>query len=281
MKIITEVKIIENLPLSQIEPAGDENIFLIKMELKSGYADSKPGQFVNVYLNNQSKLLPRPISIYDHYDNVIELLYAVTGEGTAELSTYKNNQTIRISSPLGNGFDLYSEDIKKIVLVGGGMGIAPLHYLAKSIHKQESVSGFEDVKAVFGFNGQPFLLNEIKKYTSRTVVCSENPQKSIIECVKGNVLDGFAEIELENSSLFCCGPSPMLKAVSIYSQNINNINLQVSLEERMGCGFGVCVGCTVKLKSNSDENCDKHEIIQKKVCKDGPVFAGNEVIWND
>lgn len=292
-----------------------DNVYHLILELPYNYPKSDPGQFVNLYLNNQAKILPRPISIFDHQKSdatgqELHLVYAVVGEGTEELSRYKTGTKLRLSTPLGNGFQIpdYNilaekvdekimsnsditnnveiiEDIDNydsnhynvlnddIVLIGGGLGIAPIHYLARTIYKKyKDTSKRPNVYAILGYADEPFLAENIAKYCDEIQICSE---KKHDECWQGTVMLPLEECEYYMmKNWFTCGPYPMQKALSEYAKSVDNSSLQVSLEERMGCGFGICVGCNIDIKDTNTNS-----IIRKKVCKDGPVFYGSEVVW--
>ncbi len=256
-----------------------EDTFYMILELPFSYPASVPGQFVNLYLNNPSKMLPRPISIFDHKDHELHLVYAVVGNGTKEFSGYKARSSIRISTPLGNGFAIpeYIEDgddnFNDILLTGGGMGIAPLHYLARIIQKKYRESNDKpNVYAVLGFKGTPFLADKFDKYCTEVQVSTEVTHE---DCWNGNVITPITECKYTHvKNWFTCGPGSMQKALSALAVNQGITNIQVSLEERMGCGFGTCVGCSVNIKDRVSGSTQR-----RKVCKDGPVFNGNEVIW--
>lgn len=256
-----------------------DGCYYLNMELPFDYPVSSAGQFINIYLNNEAKILPRPISIFDHRDNELHLIYALAGNGTAELSKYKRNTYVRISTPLGNGFTIpefikdADDDVNDLLLIGGGMGIAPLHYLARMIYKKYRESSEKPyVNAVLGYNDEPFLVEFFRKYCDELQICSE---KYHDDCWEGNVLIPLNECGYYSvKNWFSCGPVPMQKALTELAHFHDIMNFQVSLEERMGCGFGTCVGCTISTRNAYDDS-----IVRKKVCKDGPVFMGNEVIF--
>lgn len=267
MKKIINSTIIKNKKISQ-------NIYELKVELPLDYPTSKPGQFVNIYLNNSSKILPRPISIYDHNNGVLDLAYAMVGDGTEELASYIEGTQIKISTPLGNGFTLPSKKVVQTansLLIGGGMGLAPLHYSGKQIKSQNPDT---KITTVLGFPDFPFLYADIDGYSNELVLTSDNGHE---KCIRGNVSTPLEKMNHEKVDfILACGPKPMLKALTQFFK-IKDINdFQISLEERMGCGFGACVGCSIKI-----EDIETGKISNKKVCKDGPVFNGNEVVWDE
>jgi len=235
---------------------------------------AKAGQFINVYLKDKSTLLPRPISICQIDAESLDIVYKVVGKGTEGLSHYKEGEDIKISSGLGNGYALDDHDEnrawkqsgrkKECVLVGGGVGIPPLIKLAKELKGRQA-----NVTVVLGFQEEPFLVEEAEKYCDRIYIASEKGTKGY----HGNVVQLLKEKGILGDEFYSCGPKPMLKALVEHCIEID-VPVQVSLEERMGCGYGACVGCTCKIVENG-------ETVQKAVCKDGPVFLGEEVVWDE
>lgn len=253
-KKVVEGKIIGQ---EQIAPM----IFSIQIEAPEAAKKAHCGQFVNVYPRSKSTLLPRPISISEIGETTLTLVYAVVGEGTKEFSNYKIGETIRISTPLGNGYSV--KKAKCSVLVGGGIGVPPLIQLAKEI-KGEKI-------AVLGFREAPILVESLEKLGVKVYIATDSGKVGF----KGNVVELIKEKGIKGDYFYSCGPKVMLKALSQYLQT-QNIPVQVSLEERMGCGYGVCVGCVCKIKADNEKG-----YVQKKVCKDGPVFLGSEVKWDE
>lgn len=235
-------------------------------------ARAAPGKFVNIYLNAKDILLPRPISISRIDKDKITLVYRLAGAGTNELATYSFGTSLRVSSPLGNGYDLngLKENPKEALVVGGGIGIPPLLELTYRL-KALGIS----TRVVLGFKDEPFLLDEFRKSGARLYIATDNGSSGFLGTVT-ELMEGEGFIKdtkgITPGICFACGPSPMLKAVSGYCSK-NSIEIQTSLEERMGCGFGACVGCVCKIKTEAG-------IVQKKVCSDGPVFKGDEVVWD-
>ncbi len=218
-----------------------------------------PGQFVNVYINNSSKLLPRPISICeaDKDKGELRLVYRAVGEGTKELSTYKAGVTIKLMGPLGNGYQLLNG--KKSMLIGGGIGIPPMLELAKRLDAEKAV--------VLGFRDEIFLADEFKPYAD-VYIASEDGKTG----VKGNVIDAIKEYGIDAEVIYACGPTPMLRAIKEYGLS-NGMEVYLSLEERMACGIGACLACVTKT-----EQVDSHSFVNNtRVCKDGPVFKAEEV----
>lgn len=281
---ILDVKIV-----SQAEIA--ESIFHLALEYP--FRQVSAGQFINLYLNDRSMLLPRPVSVCSWEEGKIELIYRVAGKGTKELSGYKAGDSLRVSSPLGNGYDVdavfhtlsrnHSRQ-RVIALVAGGLGLPPMVQLAKTIRKrldQETETpgrtgadaGHIKLIAALGFREDPFFTEEMSVLCDEIQIASETG----IAGFRGNVLELLKEMGFQPDYCLSCGPKPMLKELAGICAGLN-VPLQVSLEERMGCGYGACVGCTCRTREAEG---DSINVIQKKVCKDGPVFYGNEVIWDE
>ena len=218
----------------------------------SGDTDGiKPGQFVNVLLEN--KYLRRPVSVCDADGKKLTLIYKVVGSGTAELSGYVPGKALDILTVLGNGYDL-SLSGERPLLIGGGVGVPPLYYLAKELKKQG-----KSVSVILGFNAKDeiFYENEFKELGCGVKVTTVDGSYGIKGFVTDALEDGYTYV-------YTCGPKPMLKAVD----GKITTSGQFSLEERMGCGFGACMGCSVKTNSGT-----------KRLCKDGPVLFKEEIIW--
>ncbi|MCQ2794135.1 MAG: dihydroorotate dehydrogenase electron transfer subunit [Bacilli bacterium] len=208
-----------------------------------------PGQFVNLKIPGY--YLRRPISICDANKNQLTLIYKVVGKGTDKLS--KLHTEVNVLTSLGNGYNLTNAK-KHNLLVGGGVGIPPLYFLAKELKRQK-----KDVTVILGFNkkNELFYVNEFKKLGVKVIVTTLDGSVG----VKGLVTDAMKKLHYDY--VYACGPIPMLKAV----YTLAKVG-EYSLEERMGCGFGACMGCTIKTEEGA-----------KRVCKDGPVFLGKEIIW--
>ncbi len=211
-----------------------------------------PGQFVNVSL--EPYFLRRPISVCDVNGSELTLVYKTVGKGTEYMSGLRHGAKLDLLTGLGNGYDL-SLSGENPLLLGGGVGLPPLYYLAKKLVE----SGKNPILAA-GFNTKDeiFYGEEFKTLGVRTVFATLDGS----EGVKGYVTDAIKDIEY--SYFYACGPLPMLKA--IYKNSATSG--QFSLEERMACGFGVCMGCTHQTKNGN-----------KRVCKDGPVFVKEELLW--
>ena len=213
---------------------------------------SAPGQFVN--LDIPGLYLRRPISVCQSTDAVLRLVFKVVGKGTAVMAGYKQGDEVDVLSPLGNGFDANAEG-KKALLVGGGVGTPPLLGLTEELLKKG-----KEVKAVLGFNTASDIILE-KDFSS--LLGEENVTVTTMDGSagkKGLVTDALEECDV----LYSCGPLPMMKAVARKAK----CKCYFSLESRMGCGFGACMGCSIQTVNGA-----------KRVCKDGPVFDGEVLIW--
>ena len=252
-------KKIKSIILDNIEISP--GIFKMQVSCNSIAKIATPGQFVNLYCKEGSRLLPRPISIceIDKESNILTFVYGVVGKGTEEFSKMKSGEYIDLLGPLGNGYKI-DNDTSEHILVGGGIGIPPLLELVKSLEGNKSV--------YLGFRTGNFLVEEFEKYGAKVFVATDDGSFG----TKGTVVDLLRSTNANGQMIYSCGPRPMLIAVSAWAKE-NSIKAQISLEERMGCGIGTCVGCVCKIK-----NAETWEY--KKVCKDGPVFWSEEVIWD-
>lgn len=226
-------------------------------------AKAVPGQFVSLYCADGSRILPRPISICElnNEKNALRLVYRIAGRGTEEFSRLRSENVIKVTGPLGNGYTMKDN---RAMLVAGGIGVPPMVELAKELKRK----GLNDIKAVIGYrNNEMFLKGELEKYCDVYVATEDGSYG-----VKGNVIDAIKEYNLEADTIYSCGPKPMLKAVASYAEK-KGIEAQISLEERMACGIGACLGCVCKSKEK-----DAHSNVNnKRVCVDGPVFDSKEV----
>lgn len=217
-----------------------------------------PGQFISIYTKDASKLLPRPISIceIEPNKNRLRVVYRIAGEGTKQFSDLKQGDTIEILGPLGNGF---TKKEKKAILIGGGIGIPPMLELAKQLDAKKSI--------VLGYRDEIFLNKEFEPYGDVFLASEDGAHGT-----KGTVLDAIRECAITGDIIYACGPTPMLRAIQAYALE-NDIEAQLSLEERMACGIGACLACVCQSKE-----IDSHSyVLNKRVCKDGPVFDAREV----
>lgn len=243
--------------VAQEEIAADIFSLVIKTEQIATYA--KAGQFVSVYCNDGTKLLPRPISIcgINKEEGTLRLVYRVAGKGTEEFSKFREGDTVRVLGPLGNGF---TKKDKKAFLIGGGIGIPPMLQLAKELDCEKQM--------VLGYRTNDlFLKEEFESYGSVYVATEDGTAGT-----KGNVLDAIRENGLDADIIYACGPTPMLRALKAYAAE-QNIECWISMEERMACGIGACLACVCK-STQKDEHTNVHN---KCVCKEGPVFRAEEV----
>ena len=236
----------------------DEGIFDMELSFPKGVALAKPGQFIAMYCNDKSKLLPRPISIcgINKEEGTLRVVYRVAGEGTKEFSEMKEGDTLEVMGPLGNGFALKEE---KAIIIGGGIGIPPMLELAKQLNVEKTV--------VLGYRTSTFLKDEFEAVCDVKVATEDGSQGA-----KGTVIDAIEKYGVEGKVIYACGPMPMLKALAVYAEE-HGMEAQISLEERMACGIGACLGCICKTKEK-----DAHSNVNnKRICKDGPVFLSTEV----
>lgn len=290
MKKIIIFKIKENSIICPGRDNSQINQAIWKMVLEGDTSEiTAAGQFVNIELDK--RYLRRPISICDWGENSLELVYRVVGNGTLDMSKLSIGDKLELLVGLGNGFDtsvltgnkinhadvnnktitdkntlvdnITINDNKLIcketitpILVGGGVGLPPMVGLAKTLLKD----GYNPL-VIAGFNTQSdmFLIEDFERLGVMLIVATMDGSFGI----KGTVCDAIEAIRTADSYIFACGPKPMLKAISQI-----DIDGQFSVEERMGCGFGVCMGCTCKTKSG-----------MKRVCKDGPVFKKEDLLW--
>lgn len=224
--------------------------------------DAQAGKFVGVYPHNASTLLPRPISICetDRAKGRLRLVYRVAGKGTAEFSGCKAGDTLELLGVLGNGFPLEKAKGKKVFLMGGGIGIPPLVQLAKELDaKKQIIVGYR--------NNDLFLNDDLEKYGDVYLATEDGSAGT-----KGNVLDVVKVNELAADVIMACGPMPMLRAIKEYAKE-QGIEAYISLEERMACGVGACLGCVCKTTKK-----DRHSHVNNaRICTDGPVFEAKEV----
>lgn len=235
-----------------------DDIYSMWIQAAEIAANAKPGQFISVYTNDESKLLPRPISLceIDKEQGRLRIVYRVVGAGTTEFAKYQAGDPISVMGPLGNGFTLKD---KKAFLIGGGIGIPPMLELAKQLDcEKQMVLGYRDVL---------FLNKEFEPYGTVYVATEDGSAGT-----KGNVLDAIRENGLDADVIYACGPTPMLRALKAYAEE-HNIECWLSLEEKMACGIGACLACVCKSKE-----VDHHtHVHNKRICKDGPVFLAQEV----
>ncbi|MBR1633746.1 MAG: dihydroorotate dehydrogenase electron transfer subunit [Lachnospiraceae bacterium] len=226
----------------------------------------KAGQFVNLYLDDGTHLLPRPVSVCDAdvTAQTVTLVYRVVGFGTEYFSQLREGDTVRMLGPLGNGYPVDELYGKKVMAVGGGLGIPPMLYLTKMLCDKGV-----NVQTVLGYRDEAFLYDEFKETGVPVYTASDTGSIG----TKGTVIDAIRQNGLGCDVICACGPLPMLKALKDYAKEAG-IRLYVSLEERMACGLGACLGCVCE-SVGADGHSHVHN---KRVCKDGPVFDAGEVV---
>lgn len=237
-----------------------EDIVKFTCESKEISNLAKPGQFVEVKVSESYEpFLRRPISIYniDKTNNLFEFIFQVKGRGTSFLSKLEEGDFIDVIGPLGNGvFEI--KDYKNIAIIGGGIGIFPLYELSKE------AKSIADTNIYLGFRNKDFVVleDEFKKVSTNLTITTDDGSYG----EKGFAIN-YLEKDIEEKNIdaiYACGPLPMLKAVKKLAED-KNIFCQISLEQRMACGVGACMGCSVKLAVDG-------EVSYARVCKDGPVF---------
>ena len=234
--------------LSNIEVAP--GIFALRLVRPAG-VELKAGQFINIAV--PGKTLRRPISLHDYDENTLTVVYRVVGEGTKDLSRMSEGH-LDVLLPLGNGFD-YSAFSNEVLIVGGGMGTAPLYAAAK-----EALKRGLSVKMIYGFRSprEEVFREKLRHLPVQAMTCYDTEGE--------NVVDVMIKRHWENIPFLACGPLPMSKALAAASQ----ADGQFSLEARMGCGFGACMGCSFRTTEG-----------MKRICKEGPVFRKEEILWQN
>ena len=213
----------------------------------------KPGQFYMIRgWEALDPFLPRPISICDISHGIITFLYEVRGKGTHIISKLKPGDTLEVLGPLGNGFNMNLKG--KVAIISGGIGIAPMVYLAKKLDAS--------IDFYCGFRNETYYTNEIKNYVKNIFISTEDGSVGH----RGFITEIFKPEKYDIA--LTCGPLPMMKKVLDICQG--EMPLYMSMENRMACGIGTCLGCTIKTTSG-----------MKRVCKEGPVFLGKEVVFID
>lgn len=235
----------ENIPLTSS---------VYKMTLEgNGAAVTASGQFVNIKLDGL--FLRRPISVADYTEDSITIIYKVVGVGTEKMAEMQAGEKLDVLVGLGNGYDT-SVSGDKVMLIGGGVGVPPMYNLCKKL-----IAEGKQVSVILGFNTKDeiFCEKDFADLGARVLVTTVDGSYGI----KGFVTNAFDEVG-DYTYFYTCGPEPMLKAV----YNETKTSGQFSFEERMGCGFGACMGCSCKTKYGN-----------KRICKDGPVLVKEEIIW--
>lgn len=259
-KIMAQKKKTKAMVVSQEKLA--DGIYDLRLETELAQ-DAACGQFVGVYPKDKSTLLPRPISIceIDKEKNQLRLVYRVAGKGTAEFSNLKTGDSVYLLGVLGNGFPVdKAKPGTKAMLFGGGIGVPPILQLSKELSCEKQI--------VVGYRNAQCFLKEDFEQNGAVYVATEDGSVG----AKGNVMDAVAANGLEADIIYACGPMPMLRAIRQYAIE-HDIPAYISLEERMACGVGACLGCVCKTTHK-----DAHSHVNNaRICTDGPVFEAREV----
>ena len=265
-----------------------KNYYEISLSSPQIAKNASPGQFVNIKVNDGIEpLLRRPLSIHKISHQVtrfpghqikekecIVMLYEVMGKGTEILSQRKHGEFLDIIGPLGNGFSLgrgLSTVDRRPILVAGGMGTAPLVFLAeKLVHRKPLV--------LIGAKAEDALLceREFKDLGCKVKIATDDGSRGFKGYVSDLLLQILSTVNCEPSTIYACGPLPLLKEICRISEE-HNIPAQVSLESHMACGIGACMGCVIKTRGEGRRTKDDFEY--KRVCKEGPVFEARQIVW--
>jgi dihydroorotate dehydrogenase electron transfer subunit len=236
-------------------------VYLLWLDCPGIASQARPGQFVMLRCGEGIEYqLRRPLSIHQREDNKISLLFNVVGKGTRWLSERRRSQKIDLLGALGNGYSIHP-DVKDLLLVAGGIGIAPLVFMAN-----EAISKGKRVTLLMGAStaGQLYP-SRLLPAGVRLVTATEDGSAG----EKGMITDLLPDFSGETDQLFACGPVGMYRTMA-WMPELKDKSVQISLEMRMGCGLGICYACTVKTKSGL-----------RQVCKDGPIFNLDEVVWEE
>ena len=233
-----------------------------RMTFRDAYiaAHARPAQFVNLFSRNPMTLLPRPFGVSETDGDLVSVIFAVVGKGTDEFSRMHAGDTVDVLGPLGRPFD-----VKKpahYVLVGGGLGVPPLIYTAQTLAASEGTS----TSAVFGYRNERFADTYVARHADATYSIDES-EGNVVTLLDRMEADGTLHVDGLDTVILSCGPLPMMKAVSLWA-SARGIACQLSMEQRMGCGYGTCVACVIDTVDG-----------RRKVCSDGPVFTSAQLGW--
>ncbi len=245
----------------------NDKYYLLEIKCEEFVREAKVGQFIMINTRHHDytsdPLLRRPLGIADINGDRFTLVYMVVGKGTRLLSEWQTGSDISFSAPLGNSFSLVKG--QKTALLAGGIGIAPIYWLAKTLKESGcAVDLYYGGRTV----DDVVLIEELKAITDHLIVTTNDGSAG----VKGMVTDPFVKNIKSYDTVFACGPKPMLRAVSEIAVE-HELPVEVSLDERMACGLGACLGCIIYVKEGDD-------VVQKRCCVEGPVFDGTKVVWD-
>lgn len=264
--------IFQKIPIQSIT-ALTADIYLLRFSCGPMAAEARPGQFVMVRpVKFAEPLLPRPFSIHRLQGNQVTLLFKVIGQGTRQLADLKKGDILEVRGPLGRGYD-FSTD-QNPILVAGGMGVAPLLFFAETWKRSQKKNQKGALRLFIGARnrGELLGLKEFERTGAEIFAATEDGsygRKGLVT----RLLTSTIKIPSPNQTLYVCGPNPMLKAVRNWAVQ-KGISCQLSLESRMACGLGACLGCVVARKKET-------EIAYVNVCQEGPVFEAREVLWDE
>ncbi len=252
MKTIEKAKVISNKFI-------DGNICDMVIECSRIAREAVPGQFAEVYPDNGVNILARPISICEinRIQGTVRLVFQIVGKGTKLFSQLRSGDTVRVLGPCGKGYELIEDVESTALLVGGGIGIPPLLETCKQLNCNKI--------AVLGYRSGSFLADEFREAGAKVFITTDDGSLGF----KGNVVELIKAENISADIIYSCGPRVMLNALSDWAEE-KDIRCLVSMEERMACGIGACVGCAIAIKEGDG-------FTYKKVCKDGPVFDSREV----
>lgn len=268
-------KIVEN-----VQVCG--NFFRLALKQKQMAKKAQPGQFINIRIDEGAELLlRRPFSIHAVSNDTIHILYKAVGKGTELLSKKKPQQILNVIGPLGNSFSLVEG---KAILIGGGTGVASLHFLAEQLIKKYQTA----VTILIGAKTKEEILcsQELVGMGCCVKTATEDGSAGLKGVITDILKEHLSVFSTQPHGMYACGPQGMLKEVARLAQHFR-IPCEVSLEEHMACGVGACMGCVVKIKNMKSRQRRgspgaakiKNEFEYKRVCKDGPVFKAEEVLW--
>ncbi|MGA2782392.1 MAG: dihydroorotate dehydrogenase electron transfer subunit [Smithella sp.] len=279
MNYVYQVEMTKDIYIGEISSNEEiqEDCFLMKVKVASSFENPLPGQFVMIRIAGlNDPFLSRPISIYSFSRGrnycLLEMLYRVVGKGTQIMAGLIKGSQVEINGPLGNGFEI--SDVKKnIVFIAGGIGIAPLSLLIEHLSRRSDLSpsamtlymGAQSAAAIVG-------LDKLQKLCRSINVCTDDGTIGIKSLVTQSFQKDMKKFTPANTVIYACGPKEMIKSLAKIL-NKSKFNCQVSLEERMACGTGACMGCAVAVKNQ------KGVFDYKRVCADGPVFNLADIIW--